>query len=396
MKRLVRNLKWAILPSIVLFLFSCEPENNGYDIPTTYTFDRDGSTTVNYDGQSQRLLMLKEMGDYIKNQATASLPVSATTLSDMYSNANTPFTDPTLNAATTKQLKNKTASSTEYFVNFNGGGSVLEQTNIRAFFESVFDSAATASGGTTSAQGVAGTYIDGASTRLFSGNGLEPQQVLLKGLMGACLLDQVSNNYLSPSVLDASTNKDDNTNKVLVAGQNYTAMEHYWDEAYGYIYGATGSLYWSSYIGQVNADPDFNTVSADINLAFRKGRAAIVNNDYTTRDAQIGIIRQKLALVCAVRAVYYLKDGEEKIGLGDARLGFHALSEGYGFIMALRYTNDNTNNPYFTSAEVATMLTTLTQGTNGFWDVNYMDTVLDPMAQDIAAEFGFTVAQAYE
>lgn len=388
------NLKWAIMPLMVL-MFSCQPEDNGYDIPTTYTFDRNGSTTVNYDGQSQRLLMLTEMGNYIKNQAAASLPVSATTLSDMYSNANTPFTDPTLNAATTKQLKNKTASSTEYFVNFNGGGSVLEQTNVRAFFESVFDTAAIASGGANASQGVAGKYVDGATTRLFSGNGLEPQQILLKGLMGACLLDQVCNNYLSASVLDASTNKDDNTNKVLVAGQNYTAMEHYWDEAYGYIYGATGSLYWSSYIAQVNADPDFGTVSADIDLAFRKGRAAIVNNDYGTRDAQIGIIREKLALVCAVRAVYYLKDGEEKLGLGDPKQAFHSLSEGYGFIMSLRYTNDNTNNPYFTSAEVAAMLSTLTQGVNGFYDVNYMDNILDPMAQDIADRFGFTVTQVY-
>src|SRR5687767_3026385 len=134
MNTLNNNLTWAVIPAMIVFMISCQPEDNGYDIPTTYTFDRNGSTTVNYDGQSQRLLMLTEMGNYIKNQAAASLPVSATTLSDMYSNANTPFTDPTLNAATTKQLKNKTASSSEYFVNFNGGGSVVEQTNVRAFF----------------------------------------------------------------------------------------------------------------------------------------------------------------------------------------------------------------------------------------------------------------------
>jgi hypothetical protein len=43
----------------------------------------------------------------------------------------------------------------------------------------------------------------------------------------------------------------------------------------------------SSYIDQVNADVDFNTLKADIDLAFRTGRAAIVANDYVTRDAQI-------------------------------------------------------------------------------------------------------------
>jgi hypothetical protein len=41
------------------------------------------------------------------------------------------------------------------------------------------------------------------------------------------------------------------------------------------------------YIDQVNADVDFNTLKADINLAFRTGRAAIVANDYATRDKLI-------------------------------------------------------------------------------------------------------------
>jgi hypothetical protein len=69
-------------------------------------------------------------------------------------------------------------------------------------------------------------------------------------------------------------------------------MEHTWDEAYGYIYGVDGTKFWSSYIDQVNADVDFNTLKADIDLAFRTGRAAIVANDYVTRDAQI-IIKLK-------------------------------------------------------------------------------------------------------
>jgi hypothetical protein len=46
-------------------------------------------------------------------------------------------------------------------------------------------------------------------------------------------------------------------------------MEHTWDEAYGYIYGVDGTKFWSSYIDQVNADVDFNTLKADIDLAFR-------------------------------------------------------------------------------------------------------------------------------
>jgi hypothetical protein len=139
-------------------------------------------------------------------------------------------------------------------------------------------------------------------------------------------------------------------------------MEHNWDEAYGYIYGVDGTKFWASYISQVNADVDFNTLTADIDLAFRKGRA-IVANDYATRDAQINIIKAKLAMVPAVRAVFYLQEGKEKLTTDKGAKSFHALSEAYGFIMSLRYTNNPaTNGP----VEVDAMLANMISGTNGF------------------------------
>ena len=172
-------------------------------------------------------------------------------------------------------------------------------------------------------------------------------------------------------------------------------MEHLWDEAYGYIYGADGGKFWDSYINQVNADVDFNTVKAEIELAFRKGRAAIVANNYTVRDEQIAIIKTKLALVPAVRAVFYLKEGKAKLITDNGAKAFHALSEAYGFIMALRYTNNpSTNAPYFSKAEVNTILSDLTAGTNGLWDVDYLNTKLDELATTIATRFNFTVTQA--
>ena len=45
---------------------------------------------------------------------------------------------------------------------------------------------------------------------------------------------------------------------------------------------------------------------------------------------------------------------------------FHALSEGYGFIMSLQFTNFD-GSPYFTHTEVMEMIATLESG-NGFWD----------------------------
>ncbi|MCO6163772.1 DUF4856 domain-containing protein [Flavobacterium sp. NRK F7] len=388
-----------VLSFLCIGLLSCSSDDNGsttdsVTVPETYEFNRNNQTTVDFSGQSNRILMLTEMGNYIKNQGVAGNQVDVTVLSNMYANENNPFSTTEMNTSG-KELKDKTAASKDYFVYFGGGGSTLEQAEVRTFFESQFTDANAASQGNNASENVAGKYQDGTSIRLFAANGLEPQQVLLKGLMGACFMDQIVNNYLSTTVLDEANNKINNSNKVLESGKNYTKMEHLWDEAYGYIYGAGGGKFWDSYINQVNADADFNTVKAEIELAFRKGRAAIVANNYTVRDEQIAIIKARLALVPAVRAVFYLKEGKAKLITDNGAKAFHALSEAYGFIMALRYTNNPTTNaPYFSKAEVDSILSDLTAGTNGLWDVDYLNTKLDELATTIATRFSFTVAQA--
>ena len=402
-----KSTLFALIVSTSFFV-SCSDDDQPIDEPTfnyttpeTYTFERNGVSTVDYSGQKSRILMLDEMGNYIKNQAASGNIVDDNLLSQMYVNTNNSFANADLNSSG-KQLSNKTAASYDYFTLFQGGGSTAEQLATRVSFQSTFIDANAASKGNTAAAGVAGYYIDGSSKRLFAANGLEPQQVFLKGMMGACLLDQVVNNYISVAKLDAGANTENNTNKVLEANQTYTTMEHAWDEAYGYIYGAdvitetsASYKYWSSYINQVNADTDFNTVKQNIDLAFRKGRAAILANDYKTRDAQANIIKENIALVPAVRAVYYLQEGKAKLTTDGGAKAFHALSEAYGFIIALRYTNKpGTNNPYFSKNEVETMLATLTSGTNGLWDIDNLSPKLDAISTQIATKFGFTVDQA--
>ncbi|AMA49177.1 MULTISPECIES: DUF4856 domain-containing protein [Flavobacterium] len=386
----------ASLPLFSLVLASCSKDeqviqvDKSYITPTTYTFNRNGVTTVDFSGQKSRILMLQEIADYVKTQGAGGLAVNEAKLLDMYTNTNSPFTSGELNTSVTKQLKDKTAASLDYF-----SSNSVEQGEERTFFENQLRAVGSAGTGAAT-EGVAGIF----EKRYYSANGLEPIQVVLKGLMGACFIDQICNNYLSTKKLDAGTNREDNTNKKLKAGVNYTEMEHAWDEAYGYVYGAgrdaegKNAKFWDSYIDQVNADKDFNTLKADINLAFRLGRAAIVNNDYVTRDAQIAIIKEKLAKVAAVRAVYYLMEGKKSLANGAGKT-FHALSEGYGFIKCLRYTNKSgTNNPYLSKNEIDTILKTLVGGKNGFWDVDYSKNNLETLAKQIADKFGFTVAQA--
>lgn len=390
--------------AISLTFASCSDDTENpfapsYEIPTSYNFMRNGLSSVEYDGQTARLQMLNEMGVKFTTAATNGTALDANELSNMYSNTNNAFSSEALNSSG-KNIKNKTAASTDYFNSFLGGGSTVEKTAVQAMFENQFVLGAEASQGNSATAGVAGSYLDGSKMRLFASNGLEPQQILLKGMMGAMMIDQVSNHYLSTLKLDGGSTTIENSNKVLSADGNFTTMEHYWDEAYGYIYGADESAtnskkFWSSYIEQVTADADFNTTSNDINLAFRKGRAAIVANDYTTRNQQIAVIQEKLALVAAVRSVYYLQEGKAKLVEDNGAKAFHALSEGYGFIMSLRYTRKpGTDNPYFSKSEIDTMLATLVSGENGLWDIDTLSPKLDAIATQIATKFGFTVAQA--
>jgi hypothetical protein len=399
MKNIHRFL--GTLTITALILSSCKkdevtptPSPATYTVPTSYDFKNTSNiSTVDFSGQKVRLVMLDEISTLMGGTS----PVTEATVVDMYNG--TGFTDASLNTSG-KKLSDKTAASVDYFSGINA-----EQTSIRETFKALFkDAESLTSGSTEASAGVAGYYMDGTKKRYFNANGLEPQQVFSKGMMGACLLDQILNNYLSINKLDAGSNVANNTSKVLEAGKTYTTMEHAWDEAYGYIYGndnltANPAVYkfWSSYINQVNADPNFNTVKEAISKAFIKGRAAISNADYSTRDAQVAIIRAELSKVPAVRAVFYLNEGKTKLGTANGKAAFHALSEGYGFIWCLRFTqNPSTKAPYFSKEEVDSMLADLVKGTNGLYDVDYLNTALDTIAQKIATRFGFTVEQAID
>ena len=170
--------------------------------------------------------------------------------------------------------------------------------------------------------------------------------------MGAMVVDQMNNNYLTATKLDGdgTTNNTDG----LGAGE-YTSMEHYWDEGYGYLYGynnehvggtdnnangpaeGTGVLV-NKYLKKLNegSHPGIADVIYD---AFKLGRAAIVAGDYTLRDEQAAIIQEHMDKIIAQKAIDYLTGGAETISSGSPREdSFHGLSEGYGFVLSLQFT----------------------------------------------------------
>jgi hypothetical protein len=312
------------------------------------------------------------------------------------------FSDPDMLGlnASSKNVRSKTAASADYF-----SSNSTDANAIKADFDGWISSQVSdvfPNWGNTAEPGVAGLVQElGGSIRYVNGKGLEYNQAVAKSFNGAFLADQICNNYLSSAVLDAGDNVTNNDNDILDDGKNYTTMEHKWDEAFGYLYGAEedetapvleADSFLSKYLYKVEGDSDFAGIADDIYNAFKLGRAAIVAKNYTVRDEQVEILREKISMIIGIRAVYYLQGGKSEIANGDLPSAFHDLSEGFGFIYSLQFTrNPMTDAPYVSKSMVDGYIATLMEG-NGFWDVT-ADT-LDQMSEDIAAEFGFTVDQA--
>ncbi len=336
---------------------SCVYDDHDHDhdkmeVPSTYVFSRDGNSTVSFSGQTQRLEMLSEITSYMKTANTAGNEVLAEQLKDMYSNTGFSWTDGSNLGLTgsSKQLKSKTA----YGI---AGGS--PDTGVQAMFEGYMDELATISGTTVTgiedgAPGVSGVWPnDGVKgPYLMDGNGIEFVQLIEKGLMCAVFMNQMTVHYLG------GIDQDDNEVAVdETAGKYYTEMEHHWDEAFGYFtsainFPASGTdRFWGKYASGREAVIQSGTKIMD---AFLKGRTAIVNKDYTTRDSQATIINDEIERACAGTAIHYLNSAKANITSSTARN--HVLSEAYAFLNGLKYGYNAINSKGMTTSEIDTAL----------------------------------------
>ncbi|MFS4416753.1 DUF4856 domain-containing protein [Maribacter sp. 2307ULW6-5] len=381
----------------------CTPCEVGVEAPDTYVFERDGENTVSFSGQTTRLAMGGELGSALKDTDKSAAEILAMFAHEEGADN---FSDADLNASG-KNIKSKTAASRDFF-----SANATDQALIRADFETWIQTQVTEvypNWNTAASAGVAGQLPDGSSTRYVNAQGLEYNQMVIKGLIGALVADQTLNNYLSPAVLDEADNRANNDGNVVATDKAYTTMEHKWDEAYGYVYGLNANAadpnadlgadeFLNKYIGRVEGDDDFAGIAQEIFDAFKLGRAAIVAKDYELRDAQADIIRQKISEIIGIRAVYYLQQAKPSLTQENPAYGtaFHDLSEGYGFIYSLQFTRKpGTDAPYFTKTEVDGLLADLLgDGENGLWDVT--TATLDAISETIAERFEFTLAEAAE
>lgn len=358
-------------------LVSCNPDDDDntptYTVPDTYSFERDGQSTVYYDGQQQRLEQLELIEDYMKSaNVVGSAQLDAATLHNMFSNTNAPFAGQTF----TKDILSKCfAPDTAFLLGLTEQIAAVSQYT-----------------GQTASNGVPGVLVEGSPSStagyLVNANGLDLSEVIVKTTMGACFYYQAMEVYLSTDRMGTTGNTD------MDGSNNYTPMEHYFDEAFGYLgvpynYPLTTNgegVHWGEYVDKRNNDPLYANIGTDLVFAFRKGRAAIVAKEYADRDQAIQTIMQKWAIVAGATAVDYLRKSLSTSGVALYKRN-HQLSEAIGFMIALKYHFQGGNAkfaPAYDYTKIQEALTIMGVETNLY---NLTDADINTVISKIRAAF---------
>ncbi len=355
------NLSYLLIVITLITFGACKDDNLDPEItvPTTYTFERDGSTSVSFSGQDERLDMVEAMKAYLVEGDRKITTISASILNDAYANTGdngNGFFDFT----STKQLKDKTFApdlDNNFMENLFAEAEAVSQSDVEA------------------ADGTPGFIVreNSGNTIMVDANGREFTQLIEKGLMGTVMYNQIYNTYFS----DARTG-DDVENTTLREGANYTDLEHHWDEAFGYFNPPLDFTsnwpearedevrFWSDYSNVV--DP-FIGSNDDIMTAFLTGRTAIVNNDLEEKNVQRAILFEKLELVAAATSIHYINQSLGHLNEGNIGEAFHTLSEAWAFANALTYSP----NRRISLDQIETIKETDLGANGNFWNATAAD-----------------------
>lgn len=317
------TLRGVLFTAALLSLISCDKDNDGpalpiYEVPDTYTFDN-----VNFEASTARVKMLDNINKYL-GTAQASMDrvaLDQTKLNNMWVNSANAFDTAWLNA-TGVSLSEITADAPTYKGYIDAMVS-LSNANL-----------------TPAAQGTAGYIARNSGKILVSGKGLEYVQAVQKGTMGAALFNE------GIRLLELIPQSD---NITVVPGEG-TAMAHNFDLAFGYFslptnYDTTTEfatanrsklLFWGNYLRERGV---YINAADKIWSAFRTGRAAVEAKDVATVTQQVEIIKEYWEKVAAASAWAYITIPQGQTG--NLASQFHALSEGFGFVAALKYRPSN-------------------------------------------------------
>ena len=358
MKNLIQAARLIAL-SMVALLASCtdEVDETPYEVPTSYNFEN-----ASYGGQIDRLNMLDELETYLKTANEGGI-VDAVTAKAMYANDGYTWTSEAFVVEqSTKDLKSKTFAD--------------EQAVVEALIDELAD---------LSVNGTLTTSANGEKTYLFNENGFEPIQLIAKGIMGSCFYYQGTSVYLSDAKMDVDNDVD------ALVDDEYTAMQHHFDESFGYlgapvefsIANTDGGVYWGKY-AKKTINGGLETIDHLMQDGFILGRAAIDNQDYKKRDEAIGTIRTQWEMIPVAAALHYLNASIDNIA--DDALRNHALSEAIAFISALKYNAEASISAVEVDAIIASLGTNLYEVT---------PEMINEARTSLATAFGITNAADY-
>ncbi|MBX2907905.1 MAG: DUF4856 domain-containing protein [Taibaiella sp.] len=286
-----------------------DPSVRAYTVPTTYSFGNE-----NYASSTTRVKMAVELDSYLKTANAGSTTISLldSKITGMWNNTGNQFSDAGLNAS---------------------GLNLSSVTADANLYKSYADSVRISNTGTAASQGTAGYIVRGTNKIIVGPRGLEYGQAYTKGIMGALLFKEAVRLLTSVKTMSV---------------KDTAAAQAAWDEAFGYLavpanydtsvtYVNTDPnrpLLWGGYLAERGRDIQAGGI---IFAAFLKGRAAIGGYDRTVRNQQVDVILDKWEQLAAAAALAYVTSPTTSSAAGNLGTQFHALSEGFGFILSLQH-----------------------------------------------------------
>ena len=329
-------------------------------------------STVYLNGEKLKIQMNKEIFDLMKKDSA----LTPTQLRDMYYNiksVNNKWTETNLNHNESDLAK---VSAEQHLDRGEWVEFITEMLNEFTRDQQFKDTAAT--------QTTAGGYsIYGNPLEVFiNKEGYELNEVYAKSMIGIVQADQILDVFLGNNRMNGVNDivKKENTNKIFVPTKDYTHMQGAWDKAFGTIWGNLcdaktmkngissmganhGDIGFYGYLYEVENTQRHKGIAKELFDAFVKGRTAINNNDYPTRDICICIIRRLVSRVILQKTLDYLDkciSTVTQVGVinNPSPNRIRDLSEAMGFLYASTFTHRDFNyltiydreyNPYVTT-----------------------------------------------
>lgn len=212
--------------------------------------------------------------------------------------------------------------------------------------------------------GYVGVRTGGPNTFYVDARGLAPAEIFSEVMNGAVYLDQILNHHLNNRFLHDAELRRQHEQLQIIAGKNYTALEHHWDLAYGYYVN-----FWQP-LAQGDGLAELQGADSTIFNAFVLGRMALGKARYLEVDEHVRVIRRELSRVVALRVLDGLLGPAIQANLReDPRAAFLQLSRVYGMVYALPFARSPKGTPYVTRVQVDSMLAQFIQK-DGLWDAS--------------------------